>query len=134
MLFRSIWLINQDVEPQLNQMSLQIGTGGVPVYLPPGGLSETPFARLLGRPVIPVEYCATLGTVGDILLVNLAEYLMIDKGGLQQATSMHLRFDYSETAFRFTYRADGSPTWHSALTPFKGTQTRSPFISLATRA
>lgn len=130
----AIWLINQDTEPQLNQMSLAIGTGGVPVYLPPGGLSETPFARLLGRPVIPVEYCATLGTVGDILLVNLDEYLMIDKGGIQQASSVHLRFDYGEQVFRFTYRADGSPTWHSALTPHKGTNTLSPFVSLATRA
>src|SRR3990167_5068306 len=58
----AVWLINQDIEPQLDNLQLAIGTGGVPVYLPPGGLSETPFARLKGRPVIPVEYCPTLGT------------------------------------------------------------------------
>ena len=129
-----VWLINQDIEPQLDNMSLVIGTGGVPVYLPPGGLSETPFARLKGRQVIPVEYCATLGTVGDILLVDLSQYIMIDKGGMQATMSIHVRFLNDESTFRFIMRNDGQPAWNSALTPFKGTTTLSPYVALATRA
>jgi hypothetical protein len=39
------WWINQDCFPQLNALSMVIGTGGVPVYLPPGGLSARPTAR-----------------------------------------------------------------------------------------
>lgn len=130
----AVWLINQDVEPQLDDLQMVIGTGGVPVYLPPGGLSETPYARLKGRPVIPVEYCPTLGTVGDIILVNLNEYMLIDRGDAQQATSMHVAFTTDETAFRVTYRVDGHLMWKSALTPFKGSNTIGPVVALATRS
>lgn len=130
----AVWLINQDTEPQLDAMQLVIGTGGVPVYLPPGGLSETPFSRLKGRTVIPVEYCATLGTVGDILLVDLSQYRMISKGGLQATSSIHVRFLNDEMTFRFIIRNDAQPAWASALTPFKGSATLSPYVALATRA
>ncbi|GAG44989.1 unnamed protein product, partial [marine sediment metagenome] len=34
------WFINQDIEPQLYQLTLDVGTGGMPVYMPPGGLSD----------------------------------------------------------------------------------------------
>ena len=129
-----MWLINQDIEPQLDDLQMVIGTGGVPIYLPPGGLSDTPFARLKGRPVIPVEYCPTLGTVGDIILVNLNEYMLVDMGAPQQASSMHVAFTTDEMAFRVTYRVDGHPLWKSALTPFKGSATQSPIVALATRS
>ena len=131
----AVWLINQDTEPQLNSMSLVIGTGGVPVYLPPGGLASSPLASLMGRPVIPVEYCSTLGTVGDIILSDLSRYRLIRKAqGIQYSSSMHVRFTQGETAFRATYRVDGQPIPRSAITPFKGTVTTSPFVALATRA
>lgn len=129
----AVWLINQDVEPQLDNLQMVIGTGGVPAYLPPGGLSDTPYARLKGRPVIPVEYCATLGTVGDIILADLSEYRLID-AAMQNASSMHVAFTTNEMAFRVTYECDGQSRWKSALTPFKGSNTLSPFVALATRA
>jgi len=62
----AIWLINQDCEPQLHSMSLAVGTGGAPVYLPAGGASNKPHGTLFGRPVIPCEQCQTVGTTGDI--------------------------------------------------------------------
>lgn len=129
-----IWTINQDVEPQLFNMGITIGTGGTPAFMPPGGLSQSPYSTLFGRPVVPVEYNATLGTVGDIQFLQLGEYLMIDKGAIKSASSIHVRFVYDEMAFRFTYRVDGQPTWNSALTPFKGSNTLSPFVALATRS
>lgn len=130
----SVWLINQDVEPQLYQFSLAVGVGGQVVYMPPGGLSATPYATLMGRPVVPVEYCATLGTVGDIVLADFAEYLLAEKGGIEAASSIHVNFVYDETAFRFIFRVDGQPAWNAALTPYKGTNTLSPFVVLAARA
>lgn len=130
----AVWLINQDVEPQFNAMGISVGTGGVPVYLPPGGMSETPFARVFGRTVLPVEQCQTLGTVGDIVLVDLSQYTMIDKGGIQAASSMHVRFLNDEGTYRFIARNDGQPSWNSALTPKNGSNTLSPFVALATRA
>ena len=130
----AVWLINQDVEPQLHQMSLAVGTGGVPVWMPAGGLSGSPYSTLYGRPVIPCEYCATLGTVGDIILADLDEYALVDKGGIKTDSSIHVNFLYDETAFRWVYRVDGQPMWVSALTPYKGTATQGPFVALAVRA
>jgi len=130
----SVWLINQDVEPQLFGLKIVVGTGGIPVYLPAGGLSSSPFGQLFGRPVIPQEQCPTLGTVGDIILADLSQYVMINKGGMNSASSLHVRFVNDEMAFRFTFRVDGQPAWNAPLTPAKGSNTLSPFITLATRA
>jgi len=129
----AVWLINQDCEPQLYQMNLGVGTGGVALYQPPGGLSQTPYATLMGRPLIASEYCQTLGTQGDILLLDFNEYQMIEKGGMQSASSIHVRFVYDETVFRFVYRCDGISKWNATLTPFNSTVTQSPFIALASR-
>jgi HK97 family phage major capsid protein len=127
------WLINKDVLPQLFTMVLAAGTGGVPVFMPAGGASGQPFMTLFGKQVIPIEQAHTLGTVGDIMLVNLNEYLWIDKG-IQQASSIHVRFEYQESVFRFSKRCDGQPLWNLPLTPYKGANTLSPFVALATRA
>ena len=88
----SVWLINQDCLPQLMSMAQVVGTGGAPVYLPPGGYSGGPYSTLLGRPVIETEYSAALGSPGDIALVDLSQYTIVDKGGVQAATSMHVAF------------------------------------------
>ena len=129
----AVWLISQDIEPQLFSMAMAVGTGGVPVYMPAGGISGAPYGTLMGRPVLPIEQCDNLGDVGDIILADLSQYIMIDKGGVQQASSIHVNFTTDETAFRFVYRVDGQPWWRSALTPFNGGSTQSPFINLAAR-
>ena len=129
----SIWLINQDAEPQLAQMTINVGTGGIPVYMPATGLSEGGYSTLFGRPVIPIEQASTVGNVGDISLVDLSQYLLIDKGGINSASSIHVRFLYDESVFRFIYRVDGQPIWKTALVPFKGTNSQSPFVTLAAR-
>jgi HK97 family phage major capsid protein len=130
----AVWFINQDIEPQLYTMSLAVGTGGIPVYMPANGLSNSPYGKLMGRPVIPIEQCQTLGTTGDIILADLSKYILADKGGMQAASSIHVRFIYDETTFRFVYRIDGQPRWSSALTPYKGSNTLSPFVVLETRS
>jgi len=130
----AVWFINQDCEPALEKLSAVVGTGGVPVYLPAGGVTDTPNARLKGRPVMPIEYCATLGTVGDIALANLNYYAMGTQGTTETAISMHFRFDVAETMLRVSWAVDGQPWLASALTPFKGSNTLSPMVTLATRA
>ena len=132
----AVWFINQDVEPQLAQMALAVGTGGIPVWMPAGGISGLPYSTLFGRPVVPIEQCSTVGTVGDIILADFSQYWCIEKGAPagDLTASIHVAFLTDETAFRGTYRADYRPMWTSALTPFKGTNTQSPFITLATRS
>jgi len=134
----AIWLINQDCEPQLEALSAVVGTGGIPVFLNVNAgfpnVAEAPQNRLKGKTLMPVEYCKTLGTVGDIILANLGYYALGFRGGVNEAMSIHLRFDFAETAFRFMFAVDGQPWLASAITPFNGTNTLAPFLTLATRA
>lgn len=131
-----VWLYNQNIEPQLFTMSLAVGTGGIPVYMPPGGLNNAPYGMLMGRPAIAIEQAASLGTVGDIIFADLSDgYVLAEKGGIQSDMSIHVRFLYDESVFRFVLRVDGQPVRASALTPYKGgaTATQSHFIALETR-
>lgn len=126
----AIWTINQQIEPQLFTMKI----GDTPVYLPAGGVSAAPYATLMGRPVVPTEFNSALGDKGDIVLMDLSQYLLIEKGGIKSDVSMHVRFVYDEMTFRFVLRVDGQPIWDAPLSPFKGTDTLSPFVTLAERA
>jgi len=137
---KSAWFYNQELDQQLPQMNIKIknvagseNVGGFGVYMPAGGLAGAQYDTLFGRPMVPVEQAEALGTKGDIFLADLSEYLLIRKGALETAESIHVRFLYGENTYRFTYRINGAPAWKTALTPYKGTATQSPFITLDTR-
>lgn len=132
----AVWLINQDCLPQLMTLTIDSGTGSTPVYLPPGGYSQSPYGTIFGRPVLELEQCKTLGTEGDIYLAAFSEYVYSPTpSGLEGASSVHLKFDYGETAFRFELYNDGRPWWSSYITPYSGsTNYLSPFVTLAVRA
>ena len=133
---RAVWLINQDVEPQLWQITLGSGTAVTLLYRPPGvsGPNQNnPQGTLLGIPVIPVEYCPTLGALGDIVLADLSDYQLATKESVESAMSMHVRFLYDEMAFRISFRIDGQPATRLPLTPNKGANTLSPYIVLEAR-
>lgn len=125
----AVWYINQELEPYLYTLKI----GDKPVYIPAGGLSEKPYGTLFGRPVVPIEQCSAAGEVGDVILADIGQYLLIDKGGIKSASSIHVRFLYDENVFRFIYRVDGKPIWTKPLTPYKGSATVSPFVTLAKR-
>lgn len=136
----AVWLIHPDAEPQLMAAALQAGnpagtmTGGQLVWMPPGGISGSPYSTLFGRPVIPVQSCQALGDVGDIIFANLGQYAAVLKsGGLKSDSSIHLYFDSGHTAFRFTLRMGGQPWWASAISAKNGSGTYSPFVALAAR-
>ena len=146
------WIINQDLEIVLYTLLMNVGTAsaesegadsvtasvtintGMPLFVPAGGLASAPNGLLLGRPIVPVEQAPALGAAGDISLIDLSQYRWIDKGGINGQTSIHVRFLYDETAFRFTYRAGGRPIWPNAIEAYKGTTTRSPYVALGARA
>jgi len=136
-LSNAIWLVNQNTFPQLFTLSLSVGTGGAPIFMPAGGLSAQPYNTILGRPVVPIEQAATLGTVGDITFVDLQRgYVLAEKGGMKSDMSIHVRFIYDESVFRFVLRVDGQPVRATALTPYKGgaSYTQSHFVALETRS
>lgn len=139
---RSTWLMHQDVWAQLPLISFRdIGaypstaTGSaVPAYMPPSGISGQPYGTLFGRPIKVLQAMETIGDLGDIVLADMSKYRAITKaGGTRVDTSIHLKFDTDETVFRFIFRVAGAPWWSAAISQRDGSNTLSPFITLASR-
>lgn len=140
----AVWLINPNVLPQLLKLSMAgtdnegnavTGWGSL-VYMPPNGLSQSPYGTLMGRPVVHTEACETLGDLGDIIFADLKQYLLLIKSGTNPRveTSMHLWFDQDLVAFKFVLRVGGQPWWSTTLSGRDGTPTTySPFVALEAR-
>lgn len=113
-----------------------------PVFLPPGGpgtsFAEAPGGVLMGRPVVPMEFCQPPGTAKDVVLADMSEMALITKGGagsapaIDTAMSIHFLFDYDVNAYRALYRLDAQPWQNSLITPFRDTSgiTYATFITL----
>jgi len=137
---RAVWIYNQDVIPQLMNLN-SIATGaGWPMYIPVGNgvspLAASPnvvAGTLLGSPAIRSEHCDTIGLKGDIMFLDLNEYMIIQKGNVAADSSIHVKFLENEMTLRFILRWNGAPLWSTYMTPFKGTKYVSPFISLDAR-
>lgn len=132
----AVWLIHPDAEPQLPLMTL----GNQPVYLPPNGLAGNGLGTLLGRPVIPHQVCSTVGDLGDLMLADFNQYMSLlktgggrDANGMRTDVSIHLWFDQDLVAYRFTVRLGGMPWWSAPVSMRSGTNTLSPFVTLAAR-
>ncbi len=124
---KAAWFVNQDCLSQFPLMKI----GDSPVYQP--DFKRSPFGGLFQLPIIPVEFCQTLGDLGDIVLADWSQYLLITKGGIEEAESMHVRFLYDETAFRFIMRNNGQPLHDQPITPLNGSNSLSPFVMLGAR-
>lgn len=87
--------------------------------------------RILGIPVVEVEQTSDLGTLGDVILADMQEYLMGSRRGVETQQSIHLQFLTDQIAFKATLRSDGQPWWQSAVTPYQATDPLSPFVQLS---
>ena len=67
------------------------------------------------------------------MFLDPAEYLRLEKGGIARASSIHVEFLTDQEVFRWILRTNGAPGWSSAITPYKGSFTKSPFVALAAR-
>jgi len=132
---KAVWVANLNTFPQLASMALTVGTGGSAAYMPANGISGLPYGTLMGKEIIWTEHCSALGTTGDLVLADFSQYLIGQKAGagIKFAKSIHLKFDYDQTAFRFVMRLDGQPWWPSTFTQKRG-DTLGPFVTLATRS
>ena len=101
------------------------------VFMP--SLREDVPDLLLGRPIIFTEYCQTLGSQGNLVLVDWSQYLEGTLQPLQSAESIHVRFLNHERAFKFWMMNAGAPWWRSPLTPKNSTKSLSPFVTLQAR-
>ncbi len=126
-----VWFINRDCGPELDHLSITAGTGALePRFVT---YDAQGIMRIKGAPVVQIEQCETLGTVGDIILADWSQVVAADQGDINEAMSIHVNFIYGQNTYRFTYYFDCQPRWASAVTPFKGANTVSPLVVLATR-
>lgn len=133
---RRMWLANIDTLPQL--ASLAFPSSNIPLFLNVsnvGGpsIGQAMQGTLFGYPIVFTEQNKTLGTKGDLMLVDLAAYKAVSRGGIKSAMSIHVQFLTEQTAFRFSFRVDGMPWLNTVITPANGTATQSPFVQLADR-
>ncbi|MEV0115871.1 phage major capsid protein [Streptomyces sp. NPDC050844] len=131
---RAVWVAHIDTFPELATMALSVGTGGSAVWIGNGDGAGAPPVTILGRPVVWTEKVSSVGTAGDINLVDFGYYLIGDRQAMQSATSTEFKFGNDKTAMRVIERVDGQPWIKSAITPRKGSNTLSPFVKIATRA
>lgn len=129
----AVWIINPSAVPDLMSANIVIGTGGQLIYLPPQGVSTAPYGTIYGKPVLETEHCSALGTAGDFMFVNMKEYIfgqVASASGSGMVASIHLKFDYAQTAFRIILYVDGQCWWSSYLTLADGSTTQSPIVVL----
>lgn len=127
-----VWIANPDILPQLVPLVI----GQQPAWLPNNQpIVGAPEGFLFGRPVYFNEHAQTLGTKGDISLADLSGYALATKqgGGMDFAASIHLFFDYNISAFRWVFRVGGQPYLSAPVSPAKGSNTKSQFVTLAAR-
>lgn len=127
-----VWLVNRDCKPQLAVLTIVSADAASLVYKTYQNMGVRK-ADLNGVPCVTIEQASTLGTEGDIILADFSQYVVADSGQISEASSIHVKFEYNQTAFRFGYNFDGQPRWSSALTPAKGSNTTSPVVTLAVR-
>jgi HK97 family phage major capsid protein len=126
----AVWLINQEAEGQLTDMTF---TSGGNTMMSPYALEYVQKGTIKGRPVQTIEQANALGSVGDIVLADPTQYIAIDKTKAQTDVSIHVRFLYDEQVFRFTYRFNGQTYRTAPIQPYKGTNTLSSFVTLQAR-
>jgi HK97 family phage major capsid protein len=124
----AFWLCHTSVLPQLWTMAI----GNQPVYAP--AFQGSPYGGLLGLPVVVSEFCSTMGTTGDLLLVGGdAMVVAVRSEGPHLDTTIAFAFDQALSSFRATIRVGAAPTLSAPVARKNGTETLSSVVALATR-
>lgn len=127
----AVWIMHPDMEASLPL--LNDGKDNL-LYMPAGGISNAQYDTILGRPVIYDEYLSAMGTKGDILLADMAEYLIIKKGEERKDWSMHVAFLTDEQVFRIILRVNGKPMRNTTYKVRNSSLTRGAFVTLDSRS
>ena len=117
-----------DMLPQL--MTLTDGAGQL--IWTSNARDGMPQPRLAGVPVFFNEISPALGSAGDLRLVDLSYYLIKPgMGVMMESDNTYGNFLSGIETIKLSYYSDGKPWLTDALTLRDGTNTVSPFISLA---
>ena len=130
------WIMHQSVIPQLIQM-VDNATSNRLVWMSPMGdgssmgpaAMKLPKAFLNGLPIFFTEKVPTLGTRGDVMLVDWSRYVIGMRLDLQIDVSNQYLFRNNQLAWRVIARGDGRPWLSSVITDQAG-WVSSPFVAL----
>lgn len=126
-----VWLCHPDMLELFDFIEFPVGVGGVPVYLQE--TKEGQLSTIKSLPIVECDSSSAIGTVGDISCVDLNDYALIYKGGVDSADSIHVEFLTAQRCFRFIFRANGMPKTSQTLTIKNSPNKRSPAVTLAAR-
>jgi HK97 family phage major capsid protein len=130
------WIMHQSVLPQMLLMTANAASGDRLVNLSPigdgkygGAVQKFPKVFLNGLPIYFTEKLPTLGTTGDVVLVDWSQYVIGNRMELQIDVSPHFLFRTNQMAWRVIARCDGKPWLNNSITDANG-WTSSPFVVL----
>lgn len=133
---RSVWLIHPALLEQIRGMKFDLTSSTpIPVYMPPGGVSEAPYGTLYGRPILPMMGGVKApGDEGDIALVDLSYYYTVAKTvGIKSDISTHVHFKTDESLFKFSMRLAGQCPFKAPIATENGGFSMSGFVTLEDR-
>lgn len=118
----AIWLLSKGALEQLLDIKSGVFDGtkidetkGMPLLLPGFNLANGLPPTILGYNYVLTDKVPAVGNKGDIVLANFGYYYIGDRSDLAVASSIHERFRYDETTFRFVKRVDGQPAVSNAF-------------------
>lgn len=129
------WIMHQSVLPKLMQMTS--GAAGADRLIwydwekAPAGGQKMPRASFFGLPLYFTEKLPTLGTKGDVMLVDWSQYVIGNRLDYQIDVSKDYLFRTNQLAWRVIARCDGRPWLNSTITDADG-WVSSPFVVLNT--
>ena len=110
----AMWMLTKAALTEILDIKSGIYTGsavdeteGFPLFLPGFSIAAGIPKTILGYPYALTDKLPAVGNKGDLILGNLKAYFIGDRGGLMVASSIHDRFKFDETVFRFVKRVDG---------------------------
>lgn len=124
------WVVHPLVLSQLITMATT-GSFNYLVWYPgpnvQGGFGEL---RLFGLPVYECQQSATLGTAGDVLLIDFSKYILGIRQDLEIFGSPIFAMTSDMYTVRFSLRVDGIPQITAPVTLADGVTQVSPFLEL----
>jgi HK97 family phage major capsid protein len=122
----AVFVANQSTLPQI--ATLQDG-GGRYIFIQGDATKGIP-STLAGIPIVFTGKTKTLGTKGDLMLLDLSYYLIKDGSGPFIAASEHVLFKQNKTVIKVFWNVDGQPWMVEPLTLEDGVTKVTPFVVL----
>ncbi len=127
---RAIWIVS----PSIWEWLMKMGTTQWQINQPMDVTEGKPHFVLNGQHGFVSSQCPTVGTTGDVILVDPGLYVIGDRGAVEIAVSLHepTAFLKNQLVWRVTYRGDGQPWFNKLLTMADASTTVSPYVVLST--